>query len=361
MSSVVFKLASGVDGTVELRDCAFTDWWKHVFRLNSKRGIRPERRKYYHRTRNPDQILAQKQTLYPNFASEEERQVQLISTGISEIRALSMPYSRFEPVMGMDYSQLNDIHRGFTTLSLTQLTDRVELSHDVKCDMIIKQYNFHMPHGREFLTRYIDNNKIINFPLDTEHDTRESFMHSIHKLNSGVHNIEDRIRVSQREIDIHSSIYPGNSQVCIPLLDWNSKDPSDDRTDIHKVDFNLSDIAYWCHDDDPHWNTYDLKNILGKDYLTAYYNYDDPGEWDVCNHYKTTKGGFEIMPYMRSVVHDTLIPWMHSMDYPAYPDVVSPIPIGHVDPAWITEFCCSKLPGSTDVDSNHIVEVDLIE
>ena len=91
MSSVVFKLASGVDGTVELRDCAFTDWWKHVFRLNSKRGIRPERRKYYHRTRNPDQILAQKQTLYSNFASEEERQVQLISTGIHEIRALSMP------------------------------------------------------------------------------------------------------------------------------------------------------------------------------------------------------------------------------------------------------------------------------
>ena len=50
MSKVVFKLASGADGEVILRDCAFTDWWKHVFRLNSKRGIRPERRRYYARS-----------------------------------------------------------------------------------------------------------------------------------------------------------------------------------------------------------------------------------------------------------------------------------------------------------------------
>ena len=361
MSKVVFRLQNGTDGEVILRDCAFTDWWKHVFRLNSKRGIRPERRRYYARSNDQDQILALKRTHIPDFVAEEERAVQLISSGISEITALDMPWSRSMPRMGMDYAQLNDIHRGFTTLSLTICTDRVDLSHDTKCDMINKMYNFHIPHGREFLLQYSNNNSPWEFPLDNLHEVRSSFMHSIHKINSGVHNIEDRVRVSQREIDIHASVYPGNTQVCMPLLDWNSKDPGDDRTDIYKVDYNLADVAYWCHDDDPQWNVYDLKNILGKDYLTAYYNYDDPGEWDVCNHYKTTKGGFDILPYMHSVVHNTLIPWMHSLGYPAWPDVVSPIPIGRVDEAWITEFCCTGPNAERSVQGNWIVEVDLIE
>ena len=139
-----------MDGEVILRDCAFTDWWKHVFRLNSKRGIRPERRRYYARSNDQDQILALKRTHIPDFTAEEERAVQLISSGIHEISAIGMPWTREMPRMGMDYAQLNDIHRGFTTLSLTVCTDRVDLSHEVKCDMINKMYNSIYPMGESF-------------------------------------------------------------------------------------------------------------------------------------------------------------------------------------------------------------------
>ena len=158
MSKVVFKLASGVDGEVILRDCAFTDWWKHVFRLNSA-WYTPGKTPILCPKQRQDQILALKRTHVPDFTAEEERAVQLISSGIHEIRAMDMPWTREMPRMGMDYAQLNDIHRGFTTLSLTICTDRVDLSHDVKCDMINKMYNFHIPHGREFLLQYLDNNR----------------------------------------------------------------------------------------------------------------------------------------------------------------------------------------------------------
>ena len=42
-------------------------------------------------------------------------------------------------------------------------------------------------------------------------------------------------------------------------------------------------------------------------------------------------------------------------------DVVSPIPIGRVSEAWITEFCCTGHNAERSVQGNWIVEVDLIE
>jgi hypothetical protein len=147
----------------------------------------------------------------------------------------------------------------------------------------------------------------------------------------------------------------------IPILDWNSKNPLDKITDASKLDYNLGDAANWAVDNDPYWNVYDLKNILGKDYLEAYHNYDDPGEWDVCNHAKTTKGGFEIRPHMHHVVNKVLVPWIKDWGYHAFPENVSPIQIGHIDERELFAMCAASESNSWDVSHNHIVKVDLVE
>ena len=366
MSRIVFSMRSGVDGIIQLRACEYVDWWKHVFKINHRLGVRPDRCQYYARTTDQNQILALKEHNNSNFATEEERAVRLISKGITDIQRHGLPWTRTLPHMGMDYPQLNDLHRGFTTLSLTHRTDRVELTHHDKCHMMGRQYNFNMVNGREFLLKYSSINDPWEFPLDDKHELREAFVHDVHQINSGVHNIEDRVRVSPRDITIQSSLYPDRASVACPLLDWNTKDPADDRTDTVRADYNLGDISMWCYPEDAHlYNVYDLKNILGKDYLTAYVNYDDPGEWDVCHHFKTTKGGFEIKPHMHRVVHDTLIPWItDDWKYPAWADVVSPIPIGTLDESWILANCTTTIEQfnrGEHLKDNVITGVDLIE
>ena len=191
----------------------------------------------------------------------------------------------------------------------------------------------------------------------------EYFHEKVHIINSGVHDIEDKCRSSERRWKTESKFWPEYTHICLPKLDWASKSEADNRTDVTKVDYNLADLAMWACDNDPKWNVYDLKNILGKDYLTGYFDYDDPGEWDICNHFKTTKGGFEIKPHMHKVVNDIFVPWIQSFGYPAYPEIISPIQIGHIDENWLLEFCTSRSAEEHQIkdEHNHIINVDLID
>jgi len=268
--------------------------------------------------------------------------------------------------MFMDWSVTNDIHRGFTTLSLTQCTDRVDLTHDEKNALMVEQYNFNGVcddvHGSKFLLQYKTDIPRKHWQIN-DNSTQEEFIRNLHKINSGVHDIENRCRVSPRELAVENSVYPEHAGCRIPMLDWDTKGSFDNRTDIVKADFNLGDVANGAVDNNPYWNVYDLKNILGKDYLTAYYNYDDPGEWDVCNHFKTTKGGFMIAPHLHRIVNHVLVPWIREWGYQASPEIVSPIQIGHIDEEEVLSMCTPNDSNSWDVShsGNDIVRVDLID
>ena len=369
MSKVVFELATGVDGTVELRDCMFVDWWKHVFKLNKPIGIRQKRMTCYYRDikhpfKGPAELWMDGLEAQHNLQEFEQKNIDLINKGIDEIIELGLPWNRERPYMGMNWKITNDIHRGFTTLDLTNTESKIELDHETKCKMMWKQYNFHDKNGREFLTQFskMDDTEI---PKERQkNDWIESFEASVHQINSGVHNIEDGARVSERRLRLGFEVFPeAEYPVIFPNLDWQSKDPEDNRTDRVKVDYNLSEMANWACDNNPHWNVYDLKNILGKDYLNAYCDYDDPGEWDVCNHFKTTKGGFEILPHMHKLVNDVFVPWIQSFGYPADPMFISPIQIGHIDENWLLEFCTARSieENKKQDEHNHIINVELID
>lgn len=365
MAQIVFELASGRDGIIQLRDCEFTEWWKHVYRLNKPRGVSPDPCKSLIRYKDRNRKLIDMANSDFDLKRYEEEAIQSISSGVKHVQDISFPWTRGQPSMGMDWDVTNELHRGFTTLSLTECTDRVDLTHDEKNALMHKQYNFNGPNGREFLLQYSKTNRMPEFPFDNYEvrEARADFLHHIHKINNGVHNIESKCRVSQRRLDIEGWVYPEHKVCNLPLLDWDTKDLIDDRTDIVKSDFNLGDIAMWCVDNDPHWNVYDLKNILGKDYLVAYNNYDDPGEWDICNHYKTTKGGFEIKPFMHDVANRVLVPWIRDeWGYTAAtPEIVSPIQIGHIDSKELLNMCTPNESNSWDVSRNNITKVDLVE
>lgn len=358
MAQVVFELASGRDGTIQLRDCKFVDAWKEVFTRNNKNlGVRPPTNRGQTYNRDNDAERKRRHYQAPKYIQLQATAVQMAADGIAGIQNISLPWTRSMPRFGLEWSEANDIHRGFTTLSITMCTDRVELTHADKNELMIKQPDYHGVAGREFLLRYSKTPP--HSRMESDLPLRQHFHDCAHKINSGIHKAEKYIS-TQRELDIFSSIFPGK-KCNIPLLDWNNK-ASDNITDAVRADHELGDTARWAVDNDPYWNVYDLKNILGKDYLTAYFNYDDPGEWDVCNSFKTTKGGFEILPHMHRVVNDILVPWIRDdWNYHAFPENVSPIQIGHIDEQELIDMCTPNESNSWDISHNHITKVDLVE
>jgi len=368
MARVLFELSSGIDGTIELRDCEFVDHWKEVFLQNNNNvGVRPPSdvgQKYAAAYFYEKEV--HKVTTVGKYKRTEEQAIEMIRLGIADLEKYPLPWTRGEPYTGMGWDITNNLHRGFTTLNLTQCTDRIDLTHEEKNELMVDRHCFSNGSvGRRLLMGY-DKSGRWNRTEDWYHEiwskwTNDEFMRffsDVHQINSGVHNVE-WCRVSKRELLVNAMVFPGEF-ANIPRLDWNSK-AADKITDAIRVDKFVGGVAKDAVDNDPHWNVYDLKNILGKDYLTAWKNYDDPGEWDICNHYQTTKGGFEILPHMHFVVNRILVPWItDDWGYQAWPEIVSPIQIGHMDEREMKEICTPSETNGNDISKNQIVKVDLI-
>ena len=356
MAKVIFELASGLDGEIELRDCVFVDVWKEVFLRNkSMVGIRQPAQRHSYK-RGFDYAEHERHLPKSLVYGDEAGNVAAVEKGIRGVEEI-MPWTRERPYKGMDWSVTNDIHRGFTTLFITQCTDRVDLTHAEKNELMVKQYNFNYGYGWRLLMQYEKAGRRRGQFEMNESEVRHHLDGTLHKINAGVHTIEE-FRVSRRRVAIENMVLPG--KMCtLPALDWHSKE-KDEITDATRVDYNLGDVARDATVNDPYWNVYDLKNILGKDYMTAYYNYDDPGEWDVCNHFKTTKGGFEILPHMHTVVNHILVPWIHEWGYQAWPEIVSPIQIGHMDEAEMEALFTPSEANGYDLSSSELVKVDLV-
>ena len=113
---------------------------------------------------------------------------------------------------------------------------------------------------------------------------------------------------------------------------------------------------------DPQYNVYDLKNILGKSYETAWLNYDNPLNWDVTNTFNTTKGGFEIKPYQSEWTRNFIRPWAHEFDMPVEDHIIAPISIGTIDVEWLHQHCYTdNINDLESMNQTSIVKVDLVE
>tara|TARA_B110000908_G_C10194382_1_gene422156 strand:- start:79 stop:1203 length:1125 start_codon:yes stop_codon:yes gene_type:complete len=373
MSKVLFSLSNGVDGEIQLRDNDFVEFWKFVFKRNQKLlGVRRdkpvEQRHFIYDTSNEKQywntfnINVEKR--WTDTIDIRQDFVNKINTSIDAIKSSGFNWQGGYINMNSKNEDCNRIHRCFTTFHLTKTTDTLNLSDDQKREIKYKMANLNQSDAWYYI-KYLDPTLVNVFD---NHDLFSKYMtieDDLHTINAYVHRIEDHGILSKNTWTVMKQFLEmqSSTSMFLPALDWNSKG-QDGCTDSLRIDFNFSDMRsqdLTMYSSDDAYNVYDLKNILGKDYETAWYNNDDPREWDVCNSFNTTKGGFEVRPYQSLLTKNYIKPWVDSYNFPSDDHIISPIAIGSIDQDWLREHCYSNIADDlSNKNSLTISAVDLV-
>lgn len=359
MAQIVFNTVCGVDGTIQLRDNPFMDFWRMAFKMNKKRvPIRFNENSIKSITRmNPK-----------TFIRDPERKSEYVNTVNSAINSLiNNGYSWTRGLLPNhpESSDLNNIHRGFTTYMLTHSHDRLGISREnlIRLKWILPNLNSH--HYTQFMLRAWDSNWRSIDEIAGYHDRfYELALPYLEAINAYVHRIESYHRYSTTQADWNNAYIsglPANiDAVECPCIEWSLKG-LDGCSDAVKTDWNFGEfrsLDMSIYDSGPEYNVYDLKNILGKDYETALWDDDDPVEWDISNTFNTTKGSLEIRPWQHHLTHTTIKPWLRARGMPDGDFICAPISIGSISQAWIREFCYVEQGTHRDM---RITEADLIE
>lgn len=347
MSKVIFELGNGIDGEIELCDNLFMDFWKMVFeRNNKKHGVNVRYSKCY----NSNMKMPDKTQI--NLVSKQ-KYVDIINESIDKIVSAGFTWSRGKMNIDSGYEDCNKIHRGFTTLMSTGCIDKLDLTHEeVK---FIKENKFDLNNNSAFPYFMPNPEQYEKF----NYNKYAKIKIPLHDINANVHHIEDKFLINHNNIKLSKELinHYGCKNFKLISLDWNSKG-KDGITDAHKIDFNFNDLRYYAnYSNDPYYNVFDLKNILGKDYQTCWENHDDPHNIDICN-LMTTKGGFEIKPEIDCLFNKLLIPWLKDINHSTQNEVIRPITIGHIDDKWVKEH--QMLNRNRNID-DEVVKVDLID
>ena len=365
MSKLVFELSDGVDGEIQLRDNAFMDFWKMVFIRNNKL-MQPSasNKKAINIDEHPLTDVIENKPVLINYADR-------VNNAIDELTKAGFSWTHGKLTRDSDWADCNRLHRGFTTSSWSVgLTDHIDIPFDKLIYLKYHSINFRS-YESKFLIPWLDPS--INIPLDifdVEHPRSWKNYHDhakdpLHTINAYIHNLEDKCLKSARYThmykDYMQKYYNNFNYISIYKCDWDSKG-EDGVTDAIECDWNFADLKkdYGLENmcsSDPKYNVYDLKNILGKDYETAYVDYDSPANWDVCNTFNTTKGGFDIRPWQSYWTREVIAPWVETFNIPSEDQIIAPIAIGSIDEDWLKLNCFTKY--AFDLH-RHIVKVDLV-
>lgn len=367
MSKVVFELSNGVDGEIVLREGDFMEFWKFVFkRNNTQLGPRSDKNCNSIFVDVPEQESQRYQTeLWSSTLDARISHAQRVNTAIDNLLEMGFAWSSGRADQHSHNTECNRIHRAFTTSMLSRSTDDFGLSREKLIEIKHRQPNFNHGDALYFLNFIVENFELIDFNSN-KFDLYQRAVPQLHEINAYIHKIEDGSIASDRSYLIAKTHLQSVNRLAgwWPNLDWNSK-KDDGCTDSSRIDFNFADLRTMdtsIYSSDPQYNVYDLKNILGKDYETAWLNYDDPVNWDVTNTFNTTKGGFEIKPYQSQWTNQYIKPWAASYGVPAEDNIVAPISIGSISEQWLHEHCYTDQPQTLEQKAQQrIVRVDLIE
>jgi len=369
MKRVVFSLANGVDGEIVLADNYFTEFWCMVFQKHiSSIPIRKN-------NHNPDFVLGNSSDRdrstgpeyyqKPEVISRKQDYISRVNSSIDYILSRGINWTSGHLPADPDFSDLNRIHRGFTTMCLTQATTcHVEMTHEELYRHKLQLFNMNLNYAWPYF-----------FPGKAEQYThpkvsqaeKDVVWHHLHQINAYVHRIENSSIYNPRKGIYNETVmsqYPEHIHGVIGhKLDWDAK-MEDGCTDSQKLDWNYASGYGPAVRSTQDWdlNVYDLKNILGKDYHTCYIDHDDPFNFDITNTVGTTKGGFEIRPGYELFHKKIINPWLESWGFKLTPKLTRPIPIGRIDPEFITEHLTidSQSDRKERLIDLRMVSVDLI-
>lgn len=338
---ILFSLANGRDGEIELADGIWIDFWCMVFKRNQQ--LFEIRGSQDHNPRGQMYSELAEWQPHPDTAARlivEYRDI--INTSIQSILELGGDWQVGYMPEQPDWSDTNRIHRGFTTLNLSRhATSDFALTPEQIVLFKQQRYNTNITHTYPHYFRSLGFT-VPDKPAITDDNlpVHNQIADLCHTINAYVHHMENRCFVQDRwrtknEHVLHQS---GHHSVFCASLDWEAK-LADGVTDSAKLDFNYASAFNQAISSsfDSSLNVYDLKNILGKDPYTCWLNHDNPVNIDIVNTVGTTKGGFEIKPYDRRFHTEVIKPWLKESGHPMSDGYHRSPAIGRIDPDQYTE------------------------
>jgi len=338
VAKILVSLTNGSDAEIVLRNNDYVQRWCEIMLHNKPRAQQVCRSAMSTRSCNLEEIFFRGNQMSKSSAiSKVNQSLEWLDQNIH-----ALPYRLTE-----DYTsdQLNQIHRCFTTGSCTQVTfDADVLTYDQM--MLLKEYRPNLnDYAKSPLANMLHTDFIVsNYKL-------QEYMHHLHTVNAYIHHLENatmspraRSLVWQhsaasddeknKKINDHDKMLKYTTAVS---MDWLAK-TDDGVTDAIKLDYHIdTDAIESCASFDPQYNVIDLKCILGKDYHTAYIDYDNPLQWDITNNNNTTKGAFTILysNIFSDVFNDTQ--WFAQCDMPIEEHIVAPMRIGTIDQKFLDD------------------------
>ena len=188
--------------------------------------------------------------LHTEFGRKEfDSQILKLKSTVEELRSLDVgfPYT-----IDVDFLKgatplvqqcLNLLHRSFTNIDRTSW---------------MEQLSFHSE-GHEFVT---------------DEETKKRILELMPRINDLVHDIEIRIP-TERKLNLKSTDY----DFLMVNIDFYQEDSFTLFTEDGMVEIDKDDYQYFS--DNPTYDVWLGIDITGKSYTTAFFDHDDPAEWDI--------------------------------------------------------------------------------
>ena len=157
----------------------------------------------------------------------------------------------------------------------------------------------------------------------------------LESINAIIHRYEDLCLVSERSKRIAKQFPFSNELIDV---EWDIRNHEGmilrpiEEIDPIWANKNLPNY----YDVDPEYDVYQCKNILGKSYMLAYQQYEDPRHWDVTRT-SQIDGSFTLDPHNntgRFYNSPEFKSWLDDYGHPFNPGLFGHLQIGKMDPAW---------------------------
>lgn len=331
-NGLIITFNNGSVCEIELIQNELVELWYDSFTKNKIVG-------FYNRCYDP--------TLHSNVLKNSfPEAVQRINDAISTVEQLTEVSWNVRAYDGMSFETTNKIHRMFTTSIATNCRNN-NISDELKNFFAKQKQETYISHKKiaDMIDIWSKENKIYNY----SDNARGEIDHNLQVINAWIHLYEVECMYSPRTEHIKQVSNVLATDLDLKLIDGSYllSEPAEPIID--------TDLIPLCHSNDSA-NVYALKKILGKDYITCYYDHDDPLEWDITMA-NTIDGSFVIDYediYRYTYNTDNFRYWVkdHKLkDHHTY----SNVQIGKVTNNWCEEFknYAHKHPAQKPISIRH--------
>lgn len=252
---------------------------------------------------------------------------------------------------GMDFPECNLIHRMFTT---GRGTMKMSVISNRSRDAMFDYKRTYKPAENWWRMHIMDEEFLATpqYPLDMSDDMYKEVQECLETINAQVHRYEDVCLVSGRSNMLYNK-WGGARLHEIFDVAWDERDhngwlvneaikayphqePHKKAIFGHNADYDITSDLLSSYQTDPDIDVYGLKNIIGKSYMLAWNQYDDPRYWDIART-QTISGGFTLDPHgitNQFYNSDYFLNWLDEYNHPHDPQLYGHVPIGSITNGW---------------------------